>query len=193
MSLHLAESEDEQEFIQSARGEWADFLTSRDIDFSRWPIPSKSPVTYLHALGVLDAGTLAVHLLQCSGDDMALLREKRVKVCFCPRSNYQLHGRLPDIPGFLALGFRPCLGTDSLASCPTLNIHDEMAFVMNKYNRVSPTDILAMGTVNGAVALGLGEAYGRLAPGCPAPPLYVPIWPALPATCLRPSFPQETR
>ncbi len=175
VSIHLGESEDEFLFIQSARGEWADFLTSRGIDFSGWPLPAKSPVQYLHGLGVLDEQTLAVHLLYCSQKDMRLLQDKNASICFCPRSNFLLHEKLPDIPSFIAQGFKPCLGTDSLASSPSLSILDEMAFVSARYCTLSPSDILAMGSIYGANGLGLGEKFGRLAPGCPAPPHYLDI------------------
>ena len=175
MSVHLAESEDEFLFINSGRGKWADLLTERNIDFSDWPLPAKSPVQYLNALGVLDAGTLAVHLIYCSEEDLQLLHNKSVTVCFCPRSNSLLHGKLPDIPCFLASGFKPCLGTDSLASSPSLSILDEMAFISAKYYSVSPSDIIAMGTVYGAAALGKDKNFGRLAPGFSGAPVYVPI------------------
>jgi len=175
MSIHLSESEDESQFIQTARGDWADFLSERGIDFSGWPLSAASPVRYLESLGVLDAGTLAVHLLTCSGQDMRVLREHNVSVCFCPRSNYLLHGDIPDIPEFLSIGFQPCLGTDSLASCPSLSVLDEMAFISSRYESVSPPDIIAMGTVYGAAALGIEDRFGRLAPGFAAPPFHVPI------------------
>jgi len=175
MSVHLAESEEEFLFIRSARGDWADFLSSRGIDFSGWSIPSKSPVEYLHRMGVLDHKTLAVHLLYCSREDMETLLKCGTSVCFCPRSNFLLHGKLPDIPGFLDLGFKPGLGTDSLASCPSLSIPDEMAFVSENYHGISPSDIFAMGTVYGAAALGLEHRFGRLASGFAAPPHYIDI------------------
>lgn len=175
MSVHLAESEDEFLFIQSGRGDWADFLVDRGLDFSGWPLPAKSPVQYLDGMNILDGGTLAVHLLDCSREDMEVLRRNNTSVCLCPRSNSLLHGRLPDIVSFLALGFKPCLGTDSLASSPSLNIRDEMAFVLDNYDSVSPADIIAMGTVYGAAALGLENRFGRLAPGFSAPPHYISI------------------
>lgn len=175
MSVHLAESEDEVRFIRFARGDWADFLSGRGIDFSGWPLPAGSPVQYLHRMGMLDNKTLSVHLLYCSVEDIETLRKSDTSVCFCPRSNYLLHGKLPDIQSFLTRGFKPCLGTDSLASCPSLNILDEMTFVSDHYDNISPADIIAMGTVHGAAALGLGVRFGRLAPGFAAPPVYVPI------------------
>ena len=181
MSIHLSESEEEFLFITRGRGAWADFLTERNIDFSDWPLPGKSPVQYLDSLAVLDAHTLAVHLIWCSAEDMSLLRKNNVKVCFCPRSNLILHQKLPDIPYFLDAGVRPCLGTDSLAGTPSLSILDEMAFIASNYSSVSPRDIIAMGTVYGAAALGMDNRFGRLAPGFEGAPVYVPIQAGKPA------------
>ena len=175
MSVHLAESEDEWQFITTVRGEWADFLAERNIDFSNWPLPAKSPVEYLDSLGVLDSKTLAVHLIHCSPEDIELLRSSDTKVCFCPRSNFLLHEKFPDIPRFLATGLKPCLGTDSLASTPSLSILDEMTFIASKYDSISPVEILAMGTLYGAAAINMEKTFGRLAPGFKGVPYFIPI------------------
>ncbi len=172
--IHLAESREETAFISSGRGAWADFLTTRGIDFSNWPLPSRSPVTYLERLGILDQRTLAVHVLQADAADLDLLGQRRTSVCLCPRSNQALHDRLPDIPGMLARGMRPCLGTDSLASTPSLDLFDEMAFAAAHYESIEPAQILQMATINGADAL-LQPGVGTLEPGFDARMVYVPV------------------
>jgi cytosine/adenosine deaminase-related metal-dependent hydrolase len=173
-SIHLAESDVETEFITSGRGAWADFLTSRDIEFSSWELPVRSPVAYLDNLGVLDEHTLAVHVLQADASDLDLLRQRRTSVCVCPRSNQMLHDRLPDIAAMLVRGIRPCLGTDSLASTPSLDLFDEMAFIAAHYETIAPAQILAMATTNGAAALAQ-SAIGRLDLGFAAWMVYVPV------------------
>jgi aminodeoxyfutalosine deaminase len=152
-SIHVSESAEEMEFIGSGRGKWADFLTSREIDFSNWPLPARSPVVYLDSLGILDAHSLVVHMLRASDADLGILKQCHASVCVCPRSNQILHDRLPDIPAMLARGIRLCLGTDSLASTPSLDLFDEMAFIAAHYQSIEPQQILAMATTNGASAL----------------------------------------
>lgn len=174
-SLHLAESEAESEFIRTSQGAWAEFLTERGIDFCAWPLPAKSAVAYADQLGILDRQTLAVHLLETDTRDFEILSQRGASVCLCPRSNHFLHQRLPDIPGILAAGLQPALGTDSLASNDSLSIFDEMAFVGRCFPGISPAIILNMATVYGAKALGLQAAYGALAPGKPAVLLHVPL------------------
>ncbi len=174
-SLHLAESEDEVEFITTGKGPWADFLTSRNIKFSEWGVPARSPVSYLFKIGALNGNTLAVHLLRADDEDLKMLSRKGVRVCLCPRSNHNLFGILPDIKTMLDVGLTPCLGTDSLASVETLSIFDEMSFVRNVYPELSSTDILAMATIFGARVLGIESYVGSLFPGKKAAMVFLPV------------------
>jgi aminodeoxyfutalosine deaminase len=176
-SIHVAESDVEMAFITDTRCSisigWQKFLISRGINPENWPVGGKTPVAYLNDLGVLGPDTLAVHLLQVTGRDLDILAETRTRICLCPRSNKHLHGRLPDIQSMLKKDLAPALGTDSLASCDSVSIFDEMAFVRRHYPGVSPADVLAMATKNGASALGLGRHYGTLDPGRQATFIYL--------------------
>jgi cytosine/adenosine deaminase-related metal-dependent hydrolase len=174
-SIHLAESDDEHLFITTGKGTWADFLTEMVINFSEWGLPAATPVQYLDKLGVLDKHTIAVHLLHTDKKDLEILKKTGVRVCLCPRSNQNLHQRLPDMERMLAAGIKPCLGTDSLASVETLSIFDEMAFLAKYFPRVAPDDILEMATLNGAKALGLGDKTGTLHPGCKGIFVYIHV------------------
>jgi cytosine/adenosine deaminase-related metal-dependent hydrolase len=174
-SIHVAESREESEFIFYKKGSWADFLTLRGIDYAFWDIGSKTPVAYLNDMGLLDPLTLAVHLLDITKEDMDLLARSQVKVCVCPRSNRNLHGRLPDIERMIQKGIKPALGTDSLASCDSLDIFDEMAFTANHYPGLDPQTVFSMATLNGAKALGLDHLTGTLSKGKKAQFIYQAI------------------
>lgn len=171
-SIHVAESDDESEFIHDKKGQWADFLTDRGIDWSSWDIGSKTPVSYINDMGLFDPLTIAVHLLNVNNKDMEILAQSKTKVCVCPRSNQNLHGKLPDIEKMITAGIKPALGTDSLASCDSLNIFDEMDFVQKHYPGIDPAVIFAMGTINGARALGIEGLTGILSKGRKAQFLY---------------------
>jgi aminodeoxyfutalosine deaminase len=164
-SIHVAESDAEMRFIEGNNRPWHEFLIQRGIDPKDWPVGSKTPVTYLKDLGILGPDTLAVHLLQVTDPDLDLLADTKTCICLCPRSNQNLHNRIPDIPALLKRQLRPALGTDSLASCASLSLFDEMAFVRQHFPDVSPGEILAMATKNGALVLGLENRYGTLSPG----------------------------
>ena len=174
-SLHLAESQAETDFIAGQRGSWYDFLLSRGIDPERWPIGNKSPVAYAAELGLLDAATLAVHLLRLEPGDLEILENKHPKICLCPRSNQNLHGRLPQVDLLVDKGLAPALGTDSLASCDSLSLLDEMAFVRKHFPHLAPQTLVDMSTINGARALGIDKDYGTLSPGKRAEFLYIQV------------------
>ncbi len=174
-SIHLAESVDEVEFLTTGRGRWAELLAQRGISFQDWPIPAESPVEYLRSLDLLKPGILAVHLLQCQDKDFVKLADNEVSVCICPTSNMKLHGQHPDITAMLKAGLSVSLGTDSLASCDSLSIFDEMAVLSNHFPQIAPDQIFKMATTNGARALGLSSLYGTLSKGKQALMLYLPM------------------
>lgn len=171
-SIHVAESDDESEFINERKGQWADFLTSRGIDWSSWDIGSKTPIAYVNDMGLLDPLTIVIHLLTVNDKDVEILARSKTKVCVCPRSNQNLHGKFPDIEKMITVGIQPALGTDSLASCDSLNVFDEMIFVKKQYPGLDPATIFSMGTINGARALGIEQLTGTLSKGKRAQFLY---------------------
>jgi aminodeoxyfutalosine deaminase len=173
-TLHLAESEAETEFLDSGHGPWADLVTSRGIDISTWDIRGERPVQRADRLGLLSPKTLAVHLLEVNREDVRTLAETGTSICLCPRSNLALHGRLPDINGFLATGLAPALGTDSLASNSSLSMFEEMAFLHSRYLDLKPKTILAMATTNASRALGRTD-LGTAEPGQKARLIYVDL------------------
>jgi len=174
-SIHLAESGLETEFITTAKGEWAELLKDRGIDFSGWGLPSGSPVMHLHSLGLLDPWTLAVHLIQTCEEDIDLIADSGAKVCLCPRSNMNLHGRIPDLSRMIRKGIQPAIGTDSLASCDTLSVLDEMSFIASHPTGISPEILLDMATNYGAKALGIEKTAGDLGAGKPGWMVYLPL------------------
>ncbi len=173
-SLHLAESAAETEFLATGRGPWAALLESRGVDFSDWDMQGERPVPRAERLGLLGPDTLAVHLLDVTADEVDALARSRTRVCVCPRSNAALHRRLPDIQSFLAAGLTVALGTDSLASAPSLSLFEEMSFIAAHYPGVRPEEILSMATVHAAKALDRQDE-GTIEPGRQARLIYVDL------------------
>jgi cytosine/adenosine deaminase-related metal-dependent hydrolase len=119
MSIHVAESEDEIRFLSTGKGEWADFLSERGIDFSGWGLPVESPVKYLNRLGLLDKKTITVHLIHADKDDFEILLHYNVCVCLCFRSNHYLHQTFiskafPLVPPSEILAMATINGADAL-------------------------------------------------------------------------------
>ena len=106
---------------------------------------------------------------------MQIIKNSKANICLCPRSNYNLHKKLPNIETITKLGINTALGTDSLASTDTLDILDETAFIAKKYPEIKAEKLLAMATINGAKALGIEKYYGTIEKGKKASFLYLPV------------------
>jgi aminodeoxyfutalosine deaminase len=173
-TFHLAESDAETEFLSTGAGSWADLLRDRGIDFTDWDLRSERPVARAERLGLLSPGTLAVHCLDVDRNDVNVLTRSGASICVCARSNLALHGRLPLIEKFLDAGINVALGTDSLASSPSLNLFEEMAFVADNYPGLRPEVILGMASINGAKALRRAD-LGTIKPGQTARLIFVEL------------------
>jgi aminodeoxyfutalosine deaminase len=173
-TFHLAESDAETEFLSTGTGSWADLLRSRGIDFNDWDLKSERPVARAERLGLLSPGTLAVHCLDVDQTEVSVLARSGASICVCARSNLALHGQLPMIEAFLDAGMNVALGTDSLASSPSLNLFEEMAFVADNYPGLRPEMILAVASRNGAKALRRSD-LGTIRPGQTARLIFVEL------------------
>jgi cytosine/adenosine deaminase-related metal-dependent hydrolase len=172
--IHLAESTEETEYLVTGRGGWRDLMEDRGHDCSHWKPWGERPIERAHRLGLLDRKTLAVHLLEMTPTELETLARSQTKVCLCPRSNLALHGRLPDIDGFLRMGLAPAIGTDSLAGTPSLSLFDEMRFIGEHYPSLRAETIIGLATSNAAHAVNR-EDMGSLRPGKRACLIYVDI------------------
>lgn len=161
-SLHLAESEEEEECLRGGTGPLHEFLAATILPRG-WSAPGLGAVEYAGRLGLLTPRTLAVHCVRCSGDDIARLARAGAAVCLCPESNAYIGvGKAP--AGKMAeAGIVLCLGTDGLSSNHSLDVRLEMA-ALREICGFSPGAALRMATVNGAACLGL-HMLGTLEPG----------------------------
>lgn len=166
MSLHLAEHAAERAFLRDGGGPFKTFLDSRHASQPDWDPPGLDPVTYAEQLGALAPDVIAVHVADARPEEIARLAERKVPVVLCPRSNLHIEVRLPPLVELLGAGIRPGLGTDSLASCPNLDVLEEARALRKRFSAVPPRTLLAMATGWGAEALGLSQHVGTFTPGC---------------------------
>lgn len=171
-ALHLAESPAESEFLREGTGPIASRLypaVGRDVSFFRgigMPVPE-----YLSRAGLLREGLLLVHAVHLSRKEIDELRIGGARFALCPRSN-EAHGNgSPDLTHFVDAGIPFALGTDSLASVPSLSLWEEMRAAAGLYrgDLAGPElwrRIFRAATENGARALRIPS--GALKPGGPA-------------------------
>jgi len=164
-SVHLAEHGAERAFLRDGSGPFADFVASRGSSAWDWPPPGLDPVRHAQALGVLASDVLCVHLADARPDELELVARSGARVVLCPASNLHIELRLPPLLAMLELGLRPALGTDSLASCASLDVLQEARALGERFPTVPARTLLAMATSWGAEALGLSAQLGTLAAG----------------------------
>jgi cytosine/adenosine deaminase-related metal-dependent hydrolase len=167
--MHVAESRDELKLLQGRKSGFEKLYKAAGWDRA-WSPSAASPFEYLNNLGLLGPGFLAVHAVHATDSDIRLIRASGTPVAHCPRSNRETGvGRMP-LHKFLNAGITVGLGTDSLASSPSLNLWDEMryAFHSHKADGVPARTIMELATGGGAKALGMADSIGSLTPGMKA-------------------------
>jgi cytosine/adenosine deaminase-related metal-dependent hydrolase len=116
-------------------------------------------------VGYLVAGALLVHAVHLTDDGLEKIRRAKAVLVTCPRSNLWVGAGPPRLSHFFASGAPVAIGTDSLASAPTLNMFDELAEMRRLAPELAAPTLLDSATRRGADALGFGRDYGTLAPG----------------------------
>lgn len=165
VAVHLGESAEEVEFLQTGGGAWRAVLEQVGAWNGAWRPPGGSPVDYLARLGFLGPGCLAVHGVQLDLAELRRLAALEVTLVTCPRSNQWTGAGLPPVSWFYESGVRVAVGTDSAASADDLNMFAELAELHRLAPEVPPARLLQSATLDGAEALGLAADYGAIAPG----------------------------
>lgn len=167
LSLHLAESPDEDRFLFDSGGPLAELLYPL-VGWSDYlpPVRRTTPTRWFDQAGLLGARTLAVHCVQLTPADTAILKQRGCTICLCPRSNERLAVGTAPVHLFKKQEIPLCIGTDSLASNDSLSLWDELRFALDCYKgELGPEELLRMATADGALALGLEAEVGTLEPG----------------------------
>jgi 5-methylthioadenosine/S-adenosylhomocysteine deaminase len=114
-----------------------------------------------------------VHL---DDDDLDRAARGGIHIVHCPQSNLKLGNGVSPIRAIRARGLNVALGTDGAASNNDLSLLDEMrtaalletgiiVWQMDGSPPMTTHDWLRAATLNGAQALGLGDAIGSIEPG----------------------------
>jgi cytosine/adenosine deaminase-related metal-dependent hydrolase len=120
ISIHLAESPDETQFLAEGTGAWRGVLESVGAWNPAWQPPACGPLDYIERLGLLTPRLLAVHCVQLGEEELRRLAHAGATIVTCPRSNEWTGAGAPPVGAFYASGARVAIGTDSLASVGTL-------------------------------------------------------------------------
>ena len=165
ISVHVAESVEEMQFLRDGTGAWRDLLEQLGAWTDAWMAPVCGPVEYLERLGLLSDRLIAVHGTHLEEKELAQLAAAGATLVTCPRSNRWTGAGTPSIERFYASGVRVAIGTDSLASVEDLNLFAELAAVRRLAPDIAAKRLLESGTIHGAAALGFGADLGTIEAG----------------------------
>ncbi len=177
-AIHLAESRAEVEYLAGEGEEGArleEFLRQRGLEREALHLAADTALGQLLAAEALDQSTLLVHGVQLTNREIDQVAAAGASLCVCPRSNLGLTNGLAPVEELLAAGVNLALGTDSLASTPSLSLWEEMAALMAAKPGLDPEAVLTMATLGGAKALGQAGRFGVLRPGVAGPLAFVPL------------------
>jgi 5-methylthioadenosine/S-adenosylhomocysteine deaminase len=169
LSIHAAESADEDDLLQRGEGLFAEFASRAGLE---WSSPHCTPIEYLERLGVLSTRPLLAHCVTVSDSDIRKIKSNGAKIAHCPKSNAKFgHGYAP-FEKFLDAGIAVGLGSDSVASNNVCDLLEEARFAAlvarNRPDRnrfITAREVLETATLGGAKALGLDGFIGTLDAG----------------------------
>jgi len=175
LCIHLAETAEEATFTRSRGDRFKEFLQEMGIWDEGVPQADCSPVELCRATSVLGPRTVIAHGNYLSDGDMMIIAECGSSLAYCPRTHHAFAHPPHRFGEMLRAGINVCIGTDSLASNPSLSILDELRFLRRRHPDVVAHELLAMGTIRGAVALGYDDEVGSLTVGKAADLVVIPI------------------
>jgi len=158
LAMHLAESREEMEWLRTGGGPLAGLLESLGAWDPTAIQPGSSPLDYLRLLARAERA-LVIHGNYLGDEEIGFLAEhrQRMAVVYCPRTHAWFGHRPYPLEKLLAAGAAVALGCDSRASAPDLSLLAEMRAVARRHPGVRPPVVLALGTLEGARALGLRD------------------------------------
>ncbi|ADV67121.1 amidohydrolase family protein [Deinococcus maricopensis] len=166
LQIHVAEHPSELELYRTGGGPLAASLARlgappHDVVMGRAPDAALTPVRHLADLGVLDARPTLIHMVNTTKDDARAVAQAGCVVVSCPRSNANLECGTFPWATFAAAGAEVALGTDSVASGETLNVHDEVRAAFAVHPNLDARQIIRAAVKGGRRALGLGVPFLR--------------------------------
>ncbi len=168
-SIHLAEDPAERAFVSTGKGGFG-HLVARMGGRARDLVPKGRSAVAVVAPH-LRPHHLVVHVVDLDEDDLALLRATGATAVLCPRSNGFITGKLPPLAALLAAGIPLAVGTDSLASCPSLAPLADVAVLWRAFPSIPASRVLPLAWNGPAVgAPHVGALAPGLAPGVLAAP-----------------------
>ena len=130
------------------------------------------PFEYLDSIGFLGPDVICAHSVWLSDEEIEIIKKHDVKISHNPCSNMKLASGIAPVKKLLDNDICVAIGTDGASSNNNLDIIEELktASLLQKVSTLDPEalnsdEALAMGTIEGAKALGLDDEIGTIEVG----------------------------
>jgi len=164
VAMHIAETPEELELLSHGRGDFPTFLKRIGAWFPTAQYGHCDIGDYLNLL-VQAPRTLIVHGNYLQRHHLRALADyPNCSIVYCPRTHEYFQHQSYPLRQLLDNKINVAVGTDSKASNPDLSVWLELKTIARQFPGLPRCEILKMGTLNGAQALGL-DSYGDLTPG----------------------------
>jgi len=148
------------------------FATSNEEDDYCQANYGISAAAKMEELGILDVPLLAAHCVSLTNDDIERFARFNFNPVISPSSSMRSGFPAAPVTDMRAAGLNVSLGTDNVCSSNSYDMLSELGtfgklMIHSNSNTsvMTPAEIVAMATRNGAKALGLSEEIGSLEPG----------------------------
>lgn len=164
-SMHFMETKGEEIFLKDHAGPLMSSYLRSDL------LPQKLETVKSHADAVLNELTMSGNLILVHNTfaDAKIIRivKERTNLfwCLCPNSNIYIENTIPPLNLFIEEGCEIVIGTDSLASNSELSVLEELKTLQRHFPEIHIEDLVLWATMNGAIALGEEEKYGKIETG----------------------------
>ncbi len=172
LSIHLSESEEENEYFKDQSGPLYNFIANRRGEaFSLSTDPSCSnegkcfaptAIQLLESQHLLSNQIMAVHCNYLDEKDFDLLEKYQISIVHCPSSHDYFSHQKFNLEECRKRNINIALGTDSLASGESLSILDQIRLAKKNYPDISSEEWIKMATLNGAKALKMENEIGSI-------------------------------
>ncbi|MCG6157814.1 amidohydrolase family protein [Rubinisphaera margarita] len=154
VTMHLAETRSELEFLRDGTGDFVDMLTRFGIWSGPFYPPETRPLDLMKRLASAPRVLLA-HCNYLSEDEIEYLAaHPQMAAIYCPRTHAFFKHDPHPWQKLLEQGAQVALGTDGRGSSPDLSIWNEILFLAERFPDVDPALLLSLGTTRGAAAMG---------------------------------------
>ncbi len=127
----------------------------------------KDILAVLSGFNALEPSTLLVHANHLHGRELQIIEKTPLTPVICARSAMYKQTGYPSLRRLLDRTLRLCVGTDwgRMDVLGELQFLDQLALLVPGIQRLSPLELLRIGTINGAYALGQSAETGSIETG----------------------------